>query len=370
MKQYATFLQYVGENIIHNFDNQHNNDIYGQSLFAVSAYEYLQKTFQNETLRQVLSGTALKMELQAETLPLYVFAQINSSMIQSAWRLRGGGQQIAETLCQHIENMGGTVLKNAKVVGIEENDSKATAVLLQNGERIEAQHFISDIHPNELLNLLINSKFIRKIYRNRIGNLSDSFAMFTVNCAIKKDTLPYLNRNQYIYQTNDVWQIGSHLDKNPQAVLVSYQVPEKATAFTQNIDLLTPVSWNEFAKWNNSKPMKRAVDYEELKQQKAEQCIAIANNYIPHFKENIDKFYTSTPLTYAYYTGTKQGSAYGIKKDYNNLIYTMLTPKTPIPNLLMTGQNLTLHGILGVSMTSFFTCSEIIGKINPFEYKK
>jgi all-trans-retinol 13,14-reductase len=41
---------------------------------------------------------------------------------------------------------------------------------------------------------------------------------------------------------------------------------------------------------------------------------------------------------------------------------TLLTPKTPIPNLLLTGQSLTLHGLLGVSMTSLFTCAEIIGK--------
>ena len=38
----------------------------------------------------------------------------------------------------------------------------------------------------------------------------------------------------------------------------------------------------------------------------------------------------------------------------------------PIPNLLLTGQSLNLHGILGVSMTSFLTCAEILGmdKIN------
>ena len=39
----------------------------------------------------------------------------------------------------------------------------------------------------------------------------------------------------------------------------------------------------------------------------------------------------------------------------------MLTPRTPLPNLLLTGQNLNLHGVLGVSMTSFFTCAEILG---------
>lgn len=36
-------------------------------------------------------------------------------------------------------------------------------------------------------------------------------------------------------------------------------------------------------------------------------------------------------------------------------------PRTPIPNLFLTGQNLSLHGILGVSVTSFFTCAEILG---------
>ena len=42
-------------------------------------------------------------------------------------------------------------------------------------------------------------------------------------------------------------------------------------------------------------------------------------------------------------------------------MYTVLTPRTPIPNLLLTGQSLNLHGVLGVSMTSFLTCAEILG---------
>jgi all-trans-retinol 13,14-reductase len=42
-------------------------------------------------------------------------------------------------------------------------------------------------------------------------------------------------------------------------------------------------------------------------------------------------------------------------------MYTILTPKTPVENVYLTGQNLNLHGILGTSMTSFFTCAEILG---------
>ena len=78
---------------------------------------------------------------------------------------------------------------------------------------------------------------------------------------------------------------------------------------------------------------------------------------IPGLKDAIENIYTSTPLTYADYTGTEQGSAYGVNKDFNRLAYTLLTPLSPIPNVFFTGQNLSLHGILGVSMTSLFTCA-------------
>ena len=65
-------------------------DYQGNPLFGESAYDWLCRTISDPLLRQVLSGTSLKMELRKETLPLYTFAQVNDSFIQSAWRLSGG----------------------------------------------------------------------------------------------------------------------------------------------------------------------------------------------------------------------------------------------------------------------------------------
>jgi all-trans-retinol 13,14-reductase len=71
--------------------------------------------------------------------------------------------------------------------------------------------------------------------------------------------------------------------------------------------------------------------------------------------------YTSTPLTYRDYTLTPNGSAYGVRKDCRNLVLTMLSSRTPIPNLLLTGQNLMLPGLEGVAMTALLTCADLIG---------
>jgi all-trans-retinol 13,14-reductase len=37
----------------------------------------------------------------------------------------------------------------------------------------------------------------------------------------------------------------------------------------------------------------------------------------------------------------------------------ILSPRTPIANLLLTGQNLMLHGVHGVTMAAAYTCQEI-----------
>ena len=52
-------------------------------LLSRSAYHYMQTIFSDERLRNILSGTSLKMELSPQ-LPLYIFAQTNGTFIQSA----------------------------------------------------------------------------------------------------------------------------------------------------------------------------------------------------------------------------------------------------------------------------------------------
>jgi len=45
---------------------------------------------------------------------------------------------------------------------------------------------------------------------------------------------------------------------------------------------------------------------------------------------------------------------YGFEKEASQPLKTMISPKTKIENLFLTGQNVRLHGILGVTITGFF----------------
>lgn len=358
LKKFVNFLKQVGDHIFDSFKGK-DDGTFTNSLFASSAYEFLNETVKDPLLRKVLSGTSLKMELNAPTLPLYTFAQINDSFIRSAWRLKGGGMQIADKLVEDILRMGAEVKTRANVTSIHEENGIVVGVTINEEDYMEADWVISSVHPAYTVSLVGDSQKIRRIYRNRMVNLDNTFGMFTANIRLKPGMLPYENKNIYIHRPDaDLWRVDT---LNTESVLVNYSVPEEYSSTAVNIDLLSPMSWHEVEKWANYPVGRRGDDYVAYKEAKAEECIRLVEKRLPYLRGAIDKVFTSSPLSYYSYVASSEGCAYGIRKDYNKPMFTVLTPKTPIPNLLQTGQSLNLHGILGVTMTSFFTCAEILG---------
>jgi phytoene dehydrogenase-like protein len=253
--------------------------------------------------------------------------------------------------------MGGEVLTNAKVTRLNEHNGLISSVCINNEEEITGKYIISSLHPALTLSLIPDTPNIRKIYRKRIENMANTHGIFTAHLQLKQGAIPYLNRNINIFDGSSPW---AEPDTGTTAALVSYQAAENDETYTSNIDILTPMLWQEVSPWANG----RGTAYSDFKTRKAQECIELVSKRLPELKDNIERIYTSTPLTYRDYTGTYEGSAYGIRKDYNQLFYTLLSPQTQISNLLMTGQNLNLHGVLGVSMTSFFTCAKLVGMEN------
>ena len=303
------------------------------------------------------------MDLQAESLPFYLFAQINGTFIQSAWRLVGGGQVIADTLAAGIRQQGGDVRTKARVTGIQVENERVCGITVNGEEEIACDLVVSDIHPNTLFPLLPEGA-LRKRYIQRIHNLHNSFGVFTVHLLIKENSVKYRNRNLFVHHQPELRRTAEQpIDGRTRSIGVHFSVPTDGGEYTRNIDLFMPMYWQEVSQWADSSPMHRPGDYEAFKQHRAEDAIAQVLPYLPELKGNIEQFFTSTPLTYRDYTGTYEGSAYGICTDCNNLMVTMLPTRTPLPNLFMTGQSINFHGVLGVTVTSKITCEQIIAAL-------
>lgn len=361
LNKYADMLKQCGEQQFDALNPQPGESSVLSRFFETSAYQYLTETFHDPLLINVLCGTSLKMELRKESLPLFTFAHGNGSFIESSWRLKGDGSLIVNSLADGIRMHGGEIICNAEVRELVEKDGKLVHAVCSNGEIYEGTIFISNIHPAVTCNLVKQSSRMKKVYRSRITHLENTFGMFTVSLRIKPQTLRYFNWNQYIYKEPDVWAF--HLKNNPvSGVLVNCRIPEDGSKYVQQVDLLTPMNWSECEQWSHTEVGHRGEDYKAMKKRVADECITLAGRFIPGLRDRITGCYTSTPLTYRNYTLTPEGSAYGLRKDFRNPMITLLSPRTPIPNLLLTGQNLMLHGLHGVTMTALFTCAEVLGK--------
>ena len=362
LRRYARLLQQMS---VQQWDalNPHNNEPFASSpLFDQNAYQYLTETFRNPLLIQVLSGTSLKTELRRESLPLFSFLHGNSSFVESSWRLAGDSSLLVQALTDGIRANGGEVVCRAHVTELVERGGKLAYAVCSNGERYEADLFISDIHPAQTCDLLKDELLLKKSYRNRMHRLANTFGMFTVSLLLKPGSVEYFNWNHYMYSKHaDVWALPSE-EGTVGGLLVSCRAPETGGRYARQIDLLTPMGWEPCERWSHTQVGKRGADYETMKQRLADACIALAEEVVPGLRGQVEACYTSTPLTYRDYTLTPDGSAYGVRKDCNAPLATWLSPRTPVPNLFLTGQNLMLHGVHGVTMTALFTCAEILGK--------
>ena len=318
-------------------------------LFSQSAYEFLRETIHDDTLRRVLSGAFMRMELAADTLPLYNFAQINNSFVQSAWKLEGGGQQIADRLVEQIEALGGRVILGAEVIGIDVVDGRVVGVRAKGlpvaaGNDVKADMVVSDIHPAATLALVGDEAGVRKAYRSRICSLPCSFGVFTANIALKKGIIPARDGNIYAYAPGaDPWHPAA---EGTDRVMIYFYPSEDG--FADRLDLIAPMAYQA-----------AGSVYEAAKEAKLREVLALAETALPGLSDAVGEVWTSTPLTWERFTGTPEGSAFGIRKDWRNPLGTLIPSRTPVKGLWLTGQNLNLAGLLGVSITSVLTCKMI-----------
>lgn len=362
LKQYVSMLKNVGELI--SVDNLKKGIIAQQGMhyFGMSAAECIASTIADPQLQKVLAATSVLYGGIKDTSTFYHHSMVNNSYIEGAWRFLKGSMQVSLELIKIIRSNGGTVLNNHEVTRIIVENEQAKGVVVNNEITIESKYVLSNVHPRRTFELTDKSRSIKNAYLSRINSLENSYGVFTTYLIMKKDSCPYINRNLYIHDEDEVWYNKSkHIGKTI-CCMVSMQNTELHSKYADVISILTPMYMDELTPWLNTTVGKRGDDYLQLKQQKVESILALTRKYGFDFERHTEAIHATTPLSYRDYTATVDGSAYGIIKDYRRPQIGFISARTKLENLLLTGQNLNVHGALGVTLTAILTCSELLGK--------
>lgn len=367
IKTYCQKLQEICLSIpLYNL-RPNENVHYEPEALSVNARDYVASLTTNKKLRSVLMGTNPLYAGEAAITPLYVHALVISSYIESAWRCVDGGGQIAKILHHSIREKGGVVKKYKDVTQfIVDDNKKVDYVITKEGEKFKAKHYISNVHPTTTLNM-VEGKGLKKSYRNRISRLKNTISVFSLHIVFEENSFPYSNRNYYHYADGDVWEATDYTEENwPKGYAVTFSTHEKTEKYAKGLTVLAYMHYEDLKEWDNTfntvaEETSRGESYEEFKERKAQAIFARLETKFPDIRKATRSYHTSTPLSYRDYIGTSDGSLYGVAKDYQNPMASFIHTKTGLSNLLLTGQNLNMHGVLGVTISAVITCGELLG---------
>jgi len=343
----------------------------GSSFEKLSLLELDTKTFvegltPNKKLQEVLVATNLLYAGQPYRTPFYVHALIMNHYIESSYRFIDGGSQIARYLYKEIVARDGVFFKRVNVVKMVEEEGMVRYAEAADGRRFYGKLFISNVHPHNTMKML-QSDLIKKAYRNRLESLENSMSAFTVNLVLKKHTFKYRNFNYYYMAEDNSWCGPNYTAENWPRLYAMYWSPSsRDPEYADGVTLIAHMHFKDVAPWANSyntvtEEEYRGEGYEEFKRKHAERLISFVSEKYPELPDAIASYYASTPLTMRDYMGTDDGSIYGVVKDVKEPLKTSISVRTKLPNLLLTGQNVNLHGILGVTVSAVLTCAEVIG---------
>jgi all-trans-retinol 13,14-reductase len=340
-----------------------SEDIYSNTeIMSISVNELIESYTRNPKLQALLAWNNPLYGGEKDKTPAYVGALITQFYIDGASRFVDGTQQLADALVEVIEQNGGEVLTSAGVHFIDIQDRHIQKVITENGQEFVADWYISAIHTSAMFKLMDLTK-IQKSYYQRIDSIPNSYSTFSAFITFKPESFPYLNYTGYYAPDYDeVWKCAEYTDENwPRGCMYLTPPVTDNDIFAQKMIVNTIMNFDTVKQWENTTVGKRGEAYNAFKKQCENKLLDMMEKAFPDFRSKIDKIFTASPLTIRDYYGTKEGANYGTVKDCNNMIASNISIRTKMDNLLLTGQNINLHGILGVPLTAISTCGELLG---------
>lgn len=330
----------------------------------------------NRKLRDILAYMNPMYGGVAGHTPAYIHALINVLYIEGASRFVGGSQQLAEALRSVIEAYGGRVLPNSKVCHVEVENKSVVFVEDSKRCRYQADWYISSIHPCALIDIL-PGRSLPKAYVNRLDSIPNTYSAFSVFLKLKPNSFPYINHTCYFQDDyGNAWKYGEVDEEWPHGFMAMTPPVVFQGEYSEKLIVTSPMSFEEVRQWESSYVGNRPEEYRLWKENKTNILLNKLNLLFPGILSLIEHIESASPLTIRDFYGVKDGSMYGFRKDCKDIMLSQIPPVTKIKNLILTGQNINLHGICGVPLTAVGTAEILLGrnkivkKINKYYSKR
>lgn len=350
------------------------------ALFSRTSWEVLSELTDNAELIAVLCGQWGDIGLPPKKSSFAMQALVARHYLHGGFYPVGGASRIAETLLPRIRATGGEVFTYAAVQEILLRDGKACAVRMADDSTVEAPIVISAAGVHNTFGRLLPAAVAKATgYADQLGTVKPSLGHLGVYIGCKKTAaeLGLPRTNYWIYPGGADYDAAlAQFIADPSSpfpvVYISFPSAkdpdfERRRPGRATIEIVAPAPFEIFEKWAGTTWGQRGDDYEALKAQLGERLLLHLYDKVPQLRGEIDYHEVSTPLSMQWFCGYGRGELYGLDHDPARMAQDWLQPRTRIPGLWLTGQDVLSCGVSGAMMAGLASATAIAGplKLGP-----
>jgi all-trans-retinol 13,14-reductase len=344
--------------------------------FDRTTWEVLSELTDDPELIAVLTGQWGDMGLPPKRSSFVIQALIARHYLHGGFYPVGGAWRIADTIIPRIQSAGGEVFTYARVSEILLRPGRVRSVRgvrMADGHEIDCNCVISDAGAiNTFARLLPERARTEHGYDALLPTVKPSIGHLGVYIGLKATAgeLGLPKTNYWIYPNNDFDGTLAKFEGDPTGpfpvVYLSFpsakdpdferRHPGKAT-----IEIVAPAPYEIFAPWAGKTWGKRGDDYAALKQAYGERLLEHLYDKLPQLRGRVDYWEVSTPLSMQWFCGWERGELYGLDHDPQRMRQRWLRPKTRVPGLWLTGQDIMSCGVSGAMMGGLASATAVAG---------
>lgn len=337
--------------------------------------EVLESLTDNQKLIAVLTGQWGDNGLPPAQSSFIIHSLIARHYLYGGYYPVGGASRMAETIIPQIQKNGGELFTYASVEQILVEAGRAVGVRMADGSEIRSPVVISNAGVFNTFGKLLPEPVARKSgYLQKLDTVKRSMASLGMYIGLQDtaENLGLPKTNYWLYPSEDYEGSLDRFFADPEnqtipLVYISFpsakdpdflrKYPGRAT-----IEIVAPGPHDWFAQWADQPWGKRGEEYDALKEKWSQRLLERLYQHFPQLRGKIDYYELSTPLSTDYFCRYETGEIYGLDHDPSRFEQRWLKPKTDIPGLYLTGQDVVTCGVAGAMIGGLATALVVSGR--------
>jgi prolycopene isomerase len=244
------------------------------------------------------------------SLALYA-GGLTSYLTHGASYIEGKSQALSNAFAAVIEEAGGELRLGDGAARILAEGGRATGVITESGEHLEASAIVANANPVTVALDLIGAEQLPPAFLQRLEKAEPSVSTVCVYLGLGRDRheLGFEDHEVFVNGTVDLEQQFAETGRltPPGSFLITaYNVADPSFS-PAGTSVAVLVALSDGRLWQDLSPAK----YPELKRRYAEALVERAGRIYPALPSSVEAVAVSTPLTNMRYTGNIAGAIYG-----------------------------------------------------------